>query len=304
MKHNRHIKQRRSDTIVGIINMALLIIMMVFFIYPFYNCVIMSFNDGEDAVRAGLFWIPRIFTMENYQKAVSADGFIQAAIRSVLRTVIGTFLSIVVTSMYAYSISKPHLRMRKFYVLFGVITMFFSGGMIPTFLNIKNLGLYNRFSVYILPGMFSMFYAIIFMNSFREIPSALEESAMLDGANQLQIFFKIILQVSKPTIAAIAIFTAVGHWNSWTDTMLYTDKKSINTLSYLFAKGVLAMQYSENIADSMAGEAAVVAAGAARGTTSKSVLVATMVLSTAPIMVIYPFFQRYFVKGVMIGSIK
>lgn len=302
-RKSTRIYQSKGDATFSAVNMLLLIVIMIVFIYPFYNCIVMSFNDGQDAVRSGIYFWPRVFTLENYAEALATEGFGSAVLVSVARTVIGTFVSVMVTAMYAYAISKPRLRFRKFYTVFGMITMFFSGGMIPTYLIIRALGLYNSFWVYILPAAFNMFYAIIFMGAFREIPSALEESAMLDGAGSFTTFVRIILPVAKPTLAAIAIFTAVGHWNSWMDTMLYTDRETWNTLSYVFSRSVYQMQYGEELAKSATGEMAQIAQGIT-GTTFKSVLVAMMVLATMPIMVIYPFFQKHFAKGVMVGAIK
>lgn len=302
-KYPNRIRQGKGDAALGAVNMFLLLLLMLAFLYPFYNCVVLSFNDGQDAVRSGLFFWPRVFTLENYVEALSSEGFARAVLVSVARTALGTALGVLVTAMYAYAVSKPFLRFRRLYLVVGTITMFFSGGMIPSYLTIKLLGLYNSFWVYILPMAFSMFYAIIFMGAFREISAALEESAMLDGAGYLTTFFRIILPVAKPTIAAIAIFTAVGHWNSWMDTMLYTDKDTWNTLSYLFSKSVFQMQYGEELAKSASGEAARIAQSLS-GSTFKSVIVATMVLATLPIVLIYPFFQKHFAKGVMIGAIK
>lgn len=297
------IRQTAGEKVFDLVVMLLLVIMMLFFIYPFYNCVVLSLNDGQDALQPGIYFWPRMFTLENYEKAVQAPGFGAAALISVLRTVAGTVLTVMVTAMFGYAMSKKRLRFRSFYLIVATIPMFFSGGMVPSFLLIKGMGLYNNFLVYILPGMFSMFYAIIFMGSFRELPDSLEESAMLDGANQLVIFFRIILPVSMPVIAAISIFTAVGHWNSWMDTMLYTDKKTLNTLAYLFSKVIFQTQYLQGLMDNAEGAAAEIGAKM-RGVTSTSVMVATMVLATVPITIVYPFFQKHFAKGVMIGSVK
>ncbi|MDR1703882.1 MAG: carbohydrate ABC transporter permease [Clostridiales bacterium] len=301
------IKQRPSEAIFGAAVMVSLVILMIFFIYPFYNCIVLSFNDGRDATREGLFFLPRVFTMDNYSRALRAEGFGMAAVMSVLRTGIATTLSVMVCSMFGYAMSKNHLRFRKLYMTLAMIPMFFSGGMIPSFLLIRNIGLYNNFLVYILPGLFSMFYAIIFMGSFREIPASLEESAMLDGANHVTLFYRIILPVSKPVIAAISIFTAVGHWNSWMDTMLYTRKEGLNTLAYLFSKVIFSAQYLQSLVESNeggSGGGAAQIAAEMRGATSTSIMVAAMVLATVPITLIYPFFQKHFTKGVMIGSIK
>ncbi len=302
-KSKNSIKLSVGERVYENIVLLLLILLMLFFIYPFFNCVILSFNDGRDAMNPGLYFWPRVPTLDNYIKAIQAEGMGRAAMFSVLRTVFGTIGTVLVCSMFGYAMSKPRLKFRGFYLLVAMIPMFFSGGMIPSFLLIRDLHLYNSFLVYILPGLFSTFYAIIFMSSFRELPASIEESAKMDGANQFIIFYRIVLPVSMPVVAAISIFTAVGHWNSWMDTMLYTDKTSINTLAFLFSKVIFQTQYLQNLVESFDGAAADIAIKM-RGATSTSVMVAAMVLATVPIMVIYPFFQKHFVKGVMIGSVK
>lgn len=301
LKRSNRIRQRREETVFEAGVFVVLCLLMLFFLYPFYNAFILAFNDGMDAKLPGIYLWPRVFTFENFSKAFRAPGLLQAAVVSIIRTFIGTIGTLVVTGMFAYSISKPQLKFRGFYLIFATIPMFISGGIIPSFIMIRNLGLYNNFLVYILPGLFSMFYAIIFMSSFRELPLSLEESAMLDGANQFTIFFRIILPISKPVFAAIGIFTAVGHWNTWMDTMLYTNKSGpLNTLAYLFSKVIFQQQYLQQLSEASESDVA----AKLQGATSTSVMVAAMVLATLPITIVYPFFQKHFAKGVMIGSIK
>jgi len=297
-KNPNKIKETFRDQLFGVVNFAILTILMIVLVYPFYNGVILAFNDGVDAANPGIYFFPRVFTLDNFKAAVSQPGMIQAAFISVARTVIGTASSVIVTSAFAYAISKEYLRFRRFYFIFMIIPMFFGGGMIPTYLLIRGIGLYNNFLVYILPSLFSIFNALIFLGAFRELPVSLEESAMLDGAGHFTLFFRIVLPVSMPVIAAICVFTAIGHWNSWFDTMMYTKKEGLNTMAHQFAQVAQAVQYLADKAKEVSGEQI----NATR--IYVSVQLAAMLIATAPVMVVYPFFQKYFVRGVMIGAIK
>jgi len=301
-RNKNKIRQMPSEIAFDFVNITFLSILVLFFLYPFYYTILVSFNDGMDATLPGIYFFVRKFTLENYEKAFSNSGYINAAFISVSRAVIGTFCTIIVSSSFGYAMSKSELKFRGFYIIFATIPMFFGGGMIPSFLLIKQLGLYNNFLVYILPSLFSMYYAIIFMSSFKTLPASLEESAKLDGANQMTIFFRIIIPVSMPVIAAISIFTAVGHWNSWFDTMLFTEKTNLSTLAYIFAQVSQRADFIKQ-ASTQGGDAGVISESI-RGATTLSVQLAAMIVCTVPIMIIYPFFQKHFVKGVMIGSVK
>lgn len=294
------IRQTFGESVFEVSVYVILVLMMLFFIYPFYNCLILAFNDGQDAKIPGIYFWPRVFTIDNFVKAFQLPGMGKAAILSILRTFLGTLGTMVVTGMFAYVVSKKRLLFSRFYITLMMIPMFFGGGLIPTFLLIRSIGLYDNFLVYITPSLFNTFYCIIFMASFRELPASLEESAMLDGASQFSIFFRIIAPVSKPVFAALGIFTAVGHWNSWMDTMIYTRKETLNTLAYMFSKVIFQQQYLQKLAESANTDVAAKIAGA----TSTSIMIAAMILATAPITMVYPFFQKYFAKGVLIGSIK
>ena len=268
--------------------------------YPFYLSVILSFNDGTDAVKGGIFFWPRVFTLSNYEFVFSNPQIGGAAIISVLRTFTGTISTLVITSSFAYAVSKPRLMFRKFYMIAGLITMYFGGGLIPFYLLIRDLNLFNNFLVYILPNLFGMYNAIIFITFFREIPASLEESARIDGANDLLIFLRIFIPISTPVYATIALFAGVGQWNSWFDTMMYTNKPGLNTLSHLLTKMINQQQFVKDLSKSMSGNIS----SMAMSVTPTALMLATMVVTTFPIIVLYPFLQKYFVKGIMIGSVK
>lgn len=269
-------------------------------VYPFYQCVVLSFNDGRDAMSGGIYFWPRKLSFYNYTYVFSDKNIANAAIISVLRTVIGVVSALLVTSIFSYAISKKKLLFRKTYITLGLITMYFGGGLIPSYLLIRSLNLFDNFLVYILPNLFGMYNAVIFITFFSQIPQSLEESAKIDGANDLYIFFKIIFPISTPVFATIALFVGVGHWNSWFDTMLYTKSTNLNTLSHLLTKMINSQQFRELTSKSRT----TAISSLASSMTSTSLMLATMVVTTVPIIVLYPFLQKHFVKGIMLGSLK
>lgn len=285
-----------SDVVIYFV-LALIVFIMMF---PFWNAVVLSFNEGKDAMMGGIYFWPRKFTLANYSQVFQNTAIWQAFGISVARTVLATVLSLVVTSMFAYSASKPYLKFRRFYMVLLLIAMFFNGGIIPTFLTIRNLGLINNFLVYILPGMFNAFYAQIFISFFRGLPESLFESARIDGAREFKIYSRLVLPLSKPVLAAVGLFTAVFNWNAWYDNMLYVKTEGLNTLSFLFVKMIKAQETMENLA----ATSGVTELANLSGVSSTSLQLATMMIAVLPIMLVYPFVQKYFATGMMIGSVK
>ena len=271
-------------------------------LFPFYNAVVLSFNDGRDALTGGIYFWPRAFTLANYEDVFQNATIGQAALVTVVRTVLGTVLTLLVTSLFSYAVSKKFLHFRRFYITLTLVAMYASGGLIPTFLLVRDVGLYNNPLVYLLPMAFSPFYAHVFIAYFRGLPESLNESAKIDGANDWIIYFRIILPLSTAVLAAIGLFVAVNHWNSWYDNLLYMKNPTFDTLSYQFIKMINSQNALEQLLSQGAGGSLEMARG--MGKTSTSVQLATMVVTVTPIMMIYPFLQKYFVKGVMIGSIK
>jgi putative aldouronate transport system permease protein len=288
-------KKSIQDKIFDNINYIFLLLFTLVTVYPFYNSIISSFNEGQDTLKGSLFSLPRVFTLENYASVLSNPEFLNAAVITVSRTVVGTIISLFFTAAFGYIISKPNLCFRKFYIIFGIITMYFNGGLIPNYLLIRNIGLIDNFLVYIFPLAFSMINALIFMSFFKALPASLEESGKLDGANDLIIFVKIIIPISGPVFASLGLFNAVVQWNSWFDTMLYTSKPYLETLSHMFQRMLLAQQYVEKNAQILSNSIT---------TTSMSLNLAAMVVTVTPILLIYPFLQKYFAKGIMLGSVK
>jgi putative aldouronate transport system permease protein len=267
--------------------------------YPFFNSVIISFNDGKDAAMGGIYFWPRVFTLSNYATVFSNSTVFLAFLVSAGRTVITTFLNLIVTSMFAYGISKQYLRFRKFYLTLMLITLYFSGGLIPYFLLVRDLGLFNSFWAYVIPGLFSAFNSLIFMSFFQGLPASLEESARIDGASTFRLFFQIVVPISKPVFASITLFTAISQWNSWYDNLLFVKNKDLMTLSFLFIKMIKSQEYYTLLMNSPYAPKQMTVT-----VTPMSLSLATMVIAVLPIMILYPFTQKYFAKGIMLGSIK
>ena len=296
-------RQAHGVKAFNLINILLLVSFSILVIFPFYNCIVLSFNNGMDAMRGSIYFWPRQFTMENYSQVLAQPIFTKAAINSIARTLITTVLAIICTAAYAFVLTHKKLALRKLYLTLGLITMYFSGGLIPTYLLIRDLNLIDSFWVYVFPGLFSMFNAVLFMSFFDGISPSLEESAKIDGANEVRILFQIILPVSKPVIAAVGLFIAVGQWNSWFDTMLYTTNDSLETLSYMFKKMIETMQYLEMQIAQVGGEN-VQNMIKSQEVTTITLQMAAMVITSFPIIALYPALQKYFIQGMMIGSVK
>jgi putative aldouronate transport system permease protein len=295
------IKRSREDLVVDLVVYFILIAVFILIFYPFYYAVIISFNEGVDATRGGIYFWPRKFTLENYGAVFNNSLLLSGFSVTILRTVVGTILSLFCTSIFAFTLSHRKLIFRRAYVLLVIICIYFSGGLIPYFILLKNLGLINNFAVYIVPALIFPFYVIIMMAFFQELPQELEESAYIDGANELSIFFRIILPVAKPILATMALFIAVQHWNAWFDTAYFTNSRSLRTISFLLIDlnnkvNVVAQKFSTDT--TRATEMG------ASSYTALTIRMATMIVIIVPIICIYPFLQKHFVKGIMIGSIK
>lgn len=270
--------------------------------YPFWNSLVISFNSGRDTVTGGITFWPREFTLENYQIVFQDQRLMNAFFISVLRTVIGTFSSIMLTEMAAYGMSKRELIGRKYITIFFILTMFFSGGLIPTFLVVRSLGLMDSFWVMIIPGLISVWNMIIFRTFFQQLPKGLEDSAKIDGCGYWGTFFRIILPLSGPVIATLSLFTAVGHWNDWFMPSIYITSDHLIPLQTFLQRVLNSNTVSSQMSQIDSGSAARLAD--MTGVTGKSLSMAIMMVATLPIVMVYPFVQKYFVKGVLIGSLK
>lgn len=289
-------RKTKGEAIFDIFNNFGMLIVCFLTIYPIWYVLVNAFNDGQDAMRGGIYWWPREFSLQNFEAVFQSSGIMTAMGVTVAKTVVGVLVHVLFTAMVAYAFSRKGLIGGKLYIFLGTVTMFFGGGLIPTYLLIKDLNMLDSFLVYIIPAMFSFFDLIIFMTFFREIPDGLEEAAKIDGANDWSIFLRVVLPVSMPVIATIALFHGVYQWNDYFTGVIYinnTDLQPIQT--YLYK--VIAQSSSNQMMAQVPG-------GISKTVTSQSIKMATMVVTTLPIVFVYPFLQRYFVKGMMIGSIK
>ncbi len=284
----------KDEKIFNVVNILFMIFFVAIIALPLWNIIALSFNDAVDSTRGGIYFWPRKFSLESYKTVFEDKAIYRAFLISISKTVLGVILHTALTAMVAYGISRRDLIGRKIYMNMGILTMFVSGGMIPTFLLFKQLGLLNSFWVYIIPSLFSFYDMIIMMNFFRSIPYSLEESAEMDGANPFTIFVKIILPLSLPVLATIALFHGVFQWNDYMTANIYVDDRTLYPLQMLLYRIV-----SENLSPAVATGTNVV-----RNTTSQSLQLATMVVTTIPVVISYPFLQKYFVQGMTLGSVK
>lgn len=284
--------------IIGLI----LLIFVIVTLYPIINTLAISFNDAIDSLRGGIHLWPRKFSLYNYITVIKKQNIITGFYISVLRTVVGTALQLSVTALIAYVISRKDFIFAKPITILYVLTMYVNGGLIPTFLLNRALGLSNSFWVYIIPGMVSAFNMLVIRTYINGLPDSLQESAMIDGAGYFTIFLKIIVPLCKPVYATIALFIAVGQWNSWFDTMLYNRMNdNLTTLQYELMKLLSSVSQLSGNAD----QARVASAtGASTQVTTVSVRAAATILTSLPIIALYPFLQRYFVTGLTIGGVK
>ncbi len=275
-----------------------MVLFVVITLYPVLNTLAVAFNDGTDALRGGIHIWPRMWTMNNFTTVLQKENLLTGAKISVLRTVLGTLFSLFLNAVLAFIISRKEFVFQRSLSLFWVITMYVNGGLIPVFLLYKALGLTNSFWVYVIPGAISCYNMLVirtYMNN--SIPNSLVESAQIDGAGYTTIFVKIISPLCKPVYATVALFSAVGQWNSWFDAMLYNRmSEKYTTLQYELMKLLSSVTNQGTSAEAMKN-----AAGAV---TPTSVRAAATILTMLPIVCLYPFLQKYFVQGLTLGSVK
>lgn len=296
-RKNGKIKTSAWDKVFVVCNTLFMVAFVVITLYPVLNTLAISLNDGTDALRGGIYLWPRKWTFKNYITVLEKQNLITGTYITVARTVIGTLLALAANALLAFIVSRKNFIFKRGLSLFWVITMYVNGGMIPTFLLYKGLGLTNSFWVYVIPGMFSAFNMLVIRTYMTGIPDSLEESAQLDGAGYMTIFLKIISPLCKPVYATVALFVAVGQWNSWFDAMLYNRMSTnLTTLQYELMKLLSSVTNQGTSAEAMKNAAGTV--------TPTSVRAAATVLTMLPIICLYPFLQRYFVTGLTIGGVK
>ena len=278
-------------------NYGFLLLMMVVTLYPVWLTFVISISNGLEVMKGEVTLLPVSPTLATYEKIVQGELFMYMR-NSVFYTALGTFVNLLMSCLCAYPLSRKTFSGRTFFTAMVTVTLFFSGGMIPTYLAVKQYGMLNTVWSLVLPTAISTYNMIIIRTAFQSIPDSLVESAQLDGANDIVVLFRIVVPLSKATLATMLLFYAVSHWNSYFDAMLYINRKDLQPLQILLRNLLVAGVSAE---DSLTATAS----GAANfAVTDRTMRAGTIVVATLPILIVYPFVQRYFVKGVMIGSVK
>jgi len=297
-----------ADRIYMIINYTILILFCISTLYPFIYILVLSFNDGYDAMKGGIYLWPREFTLRNYEKAFQHPLITSSFLISVSRTLLVTVLSVLLTAMLAYGLARKGLPGRKYIVFFFFFTTLFSGGLIPTYVLYRQLGLMNSYWVLIIPSLYSFFNAVIVRTYFTGIPDSLSESARIDGASENTIFWRIMLPLSMPVLATIALFVGVGCWNDWFTGEFFIQDQNLIPASTLLRKLIAEATFESSTTSDSGSQILQVNIELERirqtGITPESLRMSFLVIIVTPIIFIYPFLQRYFVKGVMLGSLK
>ena len=296
-------KTTASDKAFNIINYLIFGIFTLICVYPFYYLVINTLSANDLSANGMINFLPKAIHLENYKQVLKLSGLSTAALVSVGRTVIGTALTVLASAFLGFMFTQEKMWARKFWYRFFVITMYFNAGLIPLFITMKTLHLINTFWVYVIPTIVQPFNIILVKTYIESIPKALQEAAEIDGAGIMKIFYKIILPASTPILATVAIFSAVGQWNSFQDTLIYITDQKLYSLQYLLYTYINQASSLAAMVKNSAGGALNMAALATQQTPT-SIRMTVSVIVVLPILFIYPLFQRFFVKGIMIGSVK
>lgn len=298
MRQAVYIKRSFAGSVFDGFNGLFMIVFTTIMVYPFVNILAISLNNGIDASRGGIYLWPRMLTLVNYEYVFSNKDLLRGAGVSIMRVVVGTITGVLCNTLLGYIVSCRNFYGRKFMRILFIVTMYFSGGLIPTYLLMIRLGLMNTFSVYWIPSLFSAYYMILTSSFIQNLPDSLFESARIDGASELRIFARIVMPLSVPMIACIAIYIGVSQWNSWFDVSLYSKNGTWDNLQimlYRLLNQSVALQKileQQRLYDKM------------RSLQPQTVRAATTIVVTLPIVFIYPFFQRYFISGITLGAVK
>lgn len=302
MVAGRNPMHRRStgDRVFDVVNVGLILLLCVTIVYPFLNQITLSVSNRVDAMAKGLHLFPHLgrMTLESYRRVLLGGSIPPAFLWTVLRTALGTSITVTVLIMMAYSMSKRYLPYRNFWTFLVVFTMFFSGGLVPTFLLVRSLGMMNTIWALVLPPVANAFSLIIARNFMMSVSEELAESARIDGANDVTILFRIYVPVSMPIIATLSLWSMVQHWNSWFDALIFIQRPPIRILQDILRRVLIDASFTATSIDEQA------LAMEFQEYTPESLRAAILMVVTIPIVLTYPFFQRYFVKGIMIGSLK
>ena len=292
------IKMTKEDRIFSVVTYTVLSILMILMIYPFIYVLSTSISQPSEVMKGSVWLLPKGFDLTAYKQMIGHPLFLSSYKNTILYAVVGTILTLIFTALTAYPLSREKFKIRGFISKFYLVTMFFGGGMIPTYIAMKNLHLVDTFWVMVIPGAVSAWNVILMRSFFKTIPESLHESAYLDGASDFQVLGRIVVPLSKPIFATIGLFTMVGHWNNFFSGLLYLNDSNKYPLQLILRNILFNASFTANSSEVGA------MADMMQYTSTESLKAASIVITMLPIMCIYPFVQKYFVKGVMIGSIK
>lgn len=296
-------KNLKAPLWARVINLTLLILLCFTIILPFMHILALAFNQGKDAQTGGIYFLPRVFSLENFKEVFKQKNLFNGLKISIFRTLIGTGASMVLMSMAAYALTIKSLPGKKFISFFIFFTMLFSGGVIPYYVLLTKLKLTNNIWVYIIPSLYSVTHILILRTSFNQLPYSVIEAARIDGCSEFNIFRRIVIPMSKPVLATITLFQAVGHWNDWYSGTFFVRSSNLKPLATLLQEMLTRQQMLSDIILKNAGSDGYRALEKVT-VTGQSLQMATIIVVILPIILVYPFIQKYFVKGITIGSIK
>ena len=289
-------KRTNGERIFNVFNIIILTFTALISVYPLVYTISLSLSSMAEASKIGFHIYPKDISLAAYKMVLAKEEVYTGYFNTVFRTVFGTVLTVTMTSMMAYPLSKPYMPNSRLYTLLLIFTMVFDAGMVPGYLLIKALHLQNNRLVYILPGLVGAYNIIVVKSYFKSLPASISESARIDGANEFGILFRIIMPLSKPVLATVAMWVAVAHWNTWIDSMLYMSDKNKQVLQ-IFLQRIVKENQSDLVESSWMN-------ASVTDYTAETVKSATIIVSILPILLVYPFIQKYFVKGIMLGSVK
>lgn len=295
-------KRSFGEKVFNVCNITIMLIICVVTLYPFLNQLAIAFNDGMDSMSGGLMIIPRVFTLDNFKAVFKNSDFYNSVILSVTITIIHTATALLVTYMAAYGLTRKGVPYKRGITLFLMIPAYIHAGMIPAYINMKNLHLINNYMVYILPVLFTFYNMVIIRSFLQELPPSIEESARVDGAGEFRIMFQIIMPLSVPVIATVCLWLAVAAWNNWTTTLYYVTDKNLFTVQYFMMKLIKEAEAVLQMAQQLSMDTS--SADRITEVTSDSIKSAALIVTTIPIVCVYPFLQKYFIKGVTLGGVK
>ena len=298
MKRHKKITRTPGEWVLDIVKVVFLAFVVVVTVYPFWNIFIISINDATDAIRGGLYFLPRKLSLSSYAEILGRSTFLASIKVSVGRTLIGTPIAVLVTAMLAYPLSRKDLVGRKFWNLLFVFTMYFGGGLVPYYMVLKGIHMLNTFWVFIFPMMMSVYNMILIRSYIESMPDSLFEAAKIDGANDLVVFVKMVIPLSKPILMTVALFVAINQWNSWFDAYLYTSDQALKPMQSILVEILNQYQTGASTSQAMSN------AKSCFTVTPDSIRMAATMVATLPIIMVYPFVQKYFVKGIMLGAVK